>query len=103
MAVAAPASLLGDLLALPRPGHWPDLRARAEAALEGRDLPTTREEAWKYTDLKPLREFAFRPSAAPAPGAPAMLPEAPGTRIAFLNGAFAPHLSNLSALPPGVR
>lgn len=103
MAVAAPASLLGDLLALPRPAHWTELRARAEAALEGRDLPTTREEAWKYTDLKPLRDLAFRPSEASAPATPAMLPEAPGTRIAFLNGAFAPHLSNLSALPPGVR
>ncbi len=103
MAATASCPFFVEHLHSPRPPHWSDLRIRAEAALEGRDLPTLREESWKYTDLKPLQAHAFRTVEGALPKSPSVLPEAPGTRIAFLNGAFAPHLSNLSALPPGVR
>ncbi len=92
------------LLALPRPCEWTELRAQAETALAGAALPGTHEEAWKYTDLAPLRGLDFGPApAAEADIAPHILPEARGTRLVFVNGRYAPHASNVASLPPGVR
>ena len=104
MAVLAECTLLPDLLATPRPGAWESLRRAAEVRLETLDLPTTRDEDWKYTDLKALRELNFISGAAQEVEIQEhVLPEARGTRMVFVNGHFAPHLSNTSALPPGVR
>jgi Fe-S cluster assembly protein SufD len=104
MAALAECTLLPDLLASPRPGAWEPLRRAAEARLETLDLPTTRDEDWKYTDLKALRERTFIPGVALAGDIQEhILPEARGTRMVFVNGHFAPHLSCTSALPPGVR
>lgn len=92
------------LLALPRPCEWTELRERAEAALAGAALPTTRDEEWKYTDLAPLRELDLHPApAAEADIAPHILPEARGSRLVFVNGRYAPHASNVASLPAGVR
>ncbi len=101
---ATTCSLLPELLAAPLPPEWVPLRRAAEAALVGRELPTPRDEAWRYTDLASLRDLH------PVPGRPGkadldghVLPEAPGTRLVFVNGHLAPQLSNVSTLPPGVR
>lgn len=109
MSVAEASGLLAELLAGPRPAEWKALREAAEARLETQDWPSTRQEAWKYTDLKGLQEF--RP-AAELKGCTEgceqllgehLLPESRGTRLVFVNGRFSAHLSNTSALPPGVR
>jgi Fe-S cluster assembly protein SufD len=104
MAAPTACSTLPELLSAPRPAEWEPLRKAAETALETQELPTTRQEDWKYTDLKALRETSF------APGQPRevdlkerILPEARGTRLVFVNGHFDAHHSNVSALPPGVR
>lgn len=103
MSAATEASPLA-LLAAPRPADWAAVRAAAEVALQGRDLPTTRDEDWKYTDLKVFRALQSEPGAAvPVDIAAHILPEARGTRLVFVNGHFDPHASNTSALPPGVR
>ncbi|HCZ32870.1 MAG TPA: Fe-S cluster assembly protein SufD [Holophagaceae bacterium] len=102
--VAAGSSLLTDLLSGPRPSEWASLRQAAELRLAGRELPTTHEEDWKYTDLKALAQISF----TPAPGATVdisshLLPEMVGTRQVFVNGRHASHASCASAVPAGVR
>jgi Fe-S cluster assembly protein SufD len=103
-ALAVGSNLLVDLLSGPRPAEWETLRVEAEARLARRDLPTTADEDWKYTDLKALASLSF----GPAPRATVdisghLLPEMVGTRQVFVNGHHAPHASCASAVPAGVR
>ncbi len=74
-----------------------DARRRAAlAALNAVGLPTTRDENWKYANLRALERLSF----VPAPGGmavpdPAHLPgRIPGfARYVFVDGRFAPELS----------
>jgi Fe-S cluster assembly protein SufD len=74
-------------------------RAAALAALSEQGLPTTRDENWKYANLRPLEKLRFAP-APPAPR-PASLPATiPGfARCVFLDGRFATELSAAAAPP----
>ena len=102
--VAAGSSLLTDLLSGPRPAEWASLREAAELRLAGRELPTTHEEDWKYTDLKALAQISFKPAPeATVDISSHLLPEMVGTRQVFVNGRHAPHASCASAVPAGVR
>lgn len=83
-----------------------DLAARDAAAayLRAHGFPSTRDEAWKYTSLRPLDELALDMSASvgsvvlPALGA---LEGAP--RAVFVNGRLSPGLSRTgSCMRPGV-
>jgi Fe-S cluster assembly protein SufD len=104
MVTLTECSALPELLNAPRPAAWEPVRKAAEAALESQELPTTRHEDWKYTDLKRLRETHFVPGRhREVDIKDRILPEARGTRLVFVNGHFDPHHSNTSALPPGVR
>lgn len=98
------SNLLGDLLSGPRPAEWASLREAAELRLAGRELPTTSDEDWKYTDLKALAELSFGPALkATVDISSHLLPEMVGTRQVFVNGRHAPHASCASAVPAGVR
>lgn len=104
MTSAVAASLVQDLLALPRPEGWEGLRTAAESRAERLGLPSLKLEDWKYLDLSALAEKAF----APAPVAEVdirerILPEARGGRLVFVNGHPDPHHSCVSGLPAGVR
>jgi len=104
MATLMECSLLPDLLVAARPAEWTPLRQTAEARLETQGLPTTRDEDWKYLDLTLLRETSFVPGTlVDAELGDSVLSEVLGTRLVFVNGQFASHLSNTSSLPPGVR
>jgi len=104
MSTALASSLVGDLLALPRPEGWEGLRLAAEARAEKLSLPTTKQEDWKYLDLSPLSDLAFKPApAAEADIRDRILPEARGGRLVFVNGRPDPHHSCVSGLPAGVR
>ncbi len=97
-------SPMPELLDAPRPAGWENLRQAAERALEAQRFPTLKDEAWKYTDLKTLRETTFTPvPSASVDIREHILPEAKGTRLVFVNGRFDAHSSNVSALPAGVR
>ena len=104
MTLALTSSLLADLLGGARPAEGEALRLGAEGRLAGRDLPTTADEDWKYTDLKALASLSF----GQAPRATVdisghLLPEMVGTRQVFVNGHHAPHASCASAVQAGVR
>lgn len=81
----------------------PEQRKEAIQALAARGLPTTRDENWRYTNLRPLERARFAPVAATAAGsAPTLLlpsasdlpPKLDGfSRYTFVDGAFVPDLS----------
>jgi Fe-S cluster assembly protein SufD len=70
-------------------------------------LPTTHNEAWKYTALRTLDQRAFASSDALAtqhqidPAAFA-LPDVDGARLVFVNGTFRADLSECADLPQGL-
>src|SRR5712671_6951346 len=84
------------------------LRAAAFDRFQNSGLPNRRVEAWKYTDLRALMRDA-KPLAAPpdaaakarASNAGASLASIEARRIVFVDGAFAPELSDLADLEPG--
>lgn len=83
------------------------LREQALERFMGHGFPTPREEAWKYTDVRPIAKRRLRvPEAAPELPATALRPHLLGDeqvhRIVFLDGRFAPALSQLEGLPEGV-
>jgi Fe-S cluster assembly protein SufD len=81
--------------------HRQDALARFEAL----GFPTRRDEAWRFTDLKPLQRAVYAPGEEGARAAPDLTVwRYPGAahRIVLVNGRFAPGLSQIGALPKGV-
>ncbi len=72
-------------------------------------FPTTKDEDWRFTNVAPIGQTAFLPAADArrAVEARALEPFAfaglAAPRLVFVNGRFAPALSQLHGLPPGVR
>jgi Fe-S cluster assembly protein SufD len=76
----------------------PQLLAHRRNALQGllaRGLPTTRDENWRYANLRPLDKANFTPgTAAPAISASELPASIAGfARFVFVDGQFAPQLS----------
>jgi Fe-S cluster assembly protein SufD len=81
----------------------PAVRDAAAAAFREAGLPTLRDEAWKYTNLRALAETAFsEPLTEFADCAPllARLPTLAGSRLVFFDGRFR---ADLSTVPGIVR
>jgi Fe-S cluster assembly protein SufD len=76
------------------------LREAGWTAFARRGLPNRRVESWHYTDLKAALS---KPAGFAAPGATPVLPAPLGVRLVTLDGVFRPDLSDLSALPEGVK
>jgi len=73
-------------------------RREALEALLAAGLPSSRDENWKYANLRPLEKLRFSSalaSAADAPVSAAQLPDPVPhyARLVFVDGAFAPELS----------
>jgi len=89
-------------------GALADKRREAFARFEELGFPTRRDEAWRFTNLRPLQEFSPHPSspqrgAGRSEGAIAPYLFAGEThRIVVVNGRFAPTLSKPGSLPKGV-
>ncbi|MGH8294303.1 MAG: Fe-S cluster assembly protein SufD [Steroidobacteraceae bacterium] len=87
----------------------PERRNEAIQTLAARGLPTTRDENWRYANLRPLERVRFVPVAAAADAAAASTPATSSlparldgfARYTFVDGAFAPELSSatVTALP----
>jgi len=94
--------LAGHASAPARPHAWVnELRAAALERANALTLPTLREEDWRFTDLSPLYQLAFKPAApASAPLGlalePVIAPEA-RSRLVFIDGQFVLALSALAA------
>ncbi|MFO8037827.1 MAG: Fe-S cluster assembly protein SufD [Sodalinema sp.] len=82
------------------------IRDRHQARLDELALPTTRDEAWRFTDLSQLTQVEF--TAAPSPEVELqqieinLLREAPESRLVFINGVYRDRLSNRQGLPEGL-
>jgi Fe-S cluster assembly protein SufD len=80
-------------------------RTAALARFAELGLPTRREEAWRFTDLRPLQKIVYPPAAAGTRASDAHITQwrlAGATwRIVLVDGVFAPNLSSLADLPKG--
>jgi len=66
-------------------------------------LPTTRQEAWKWTNVAPIGRIPFDlPRRVEAPVDLFDL-DLGASRVVFIDGRWSPFLSELSLLPQGVR
>ncbi len=89
---------------------WPlhDVRSAAFERFNALGFPTVKDEAWRYTNPKPItdRIFALAPPASDRISADAIaaytLVETPCHQLVFVNGRFAPSLSSVGDLPDGV-
>lgn len=102
-------ALLSGTRTLPTapPGWLNERRSHALERANALSVPTTRDEAWRFTDLRPLVSGGYRPvESAGKPSADAvnamLVPEAT-VRLAFVDGVFVPGLSSTGSLPGGVR
>ena len=81
-------------------------REVALARFEALGLPTRRNEAWRFTNVRPLQRRVFAPAADDALAAPALddwlYPEKTH-RIVLINGHFSPEQSRIGDLPAGAR
>ena len=80
-------------------------RRQGAAAFRAGGFPSRRAEAWKYTDLAPLRDTRFGEALVAADALAALPAEAAGegARIVLLDGRFRADLARLDGLPAGVR
>lgn len=89
---------------------WLDEQQRnATAQLRAQPLPSSKDEAWRYTSLKGLLAQGFaRPDETITALQPEdldeiLIPDLDSHRIVLVNGRYAPELSALGDLPKGVR
>jgi Fe-S cluster assembly protein SufD len=106
---------LADAFALAKPklpgdGKVVALREAAFRRFDAQGLPHRRVEQWKYTDLRALmreaKPLAGAPNAAAkarAQSAGGLLADMDARRIVFVDGAFAPELSDLANLEAGLE
>jgi Fe-S cluster assembly protein SufD len=82
------------------------LREDAFAGFDAKGLPHRRLESWRYTDLRSLlreaRPLADGGTATDAVKARLASLKLDGLRLVLIDGAFAPELSTLDAIPEGV-
>jgi Fe-S cluster assembly protein SufD len=89
---------------------WLDTKREvARAQVRDHAIPTSKQEAWRYTSLKRLLEQGFVPAAEPITALQpedieeVLIPGLDAHRVVLVNGRYLPGLSNLGQLPPGVR
>lgn len=83
-----------------------EIRDRAESKVCKLAIPSTRDENWRFTDLSSLLDVRFQNSGSIKVTAPEIVPfllsETERSHLVFVDGVYAPDLSNLSGLPEGV-
>ena len=83
------------------------LRRDAIARFADLGLPTTRDEAWRFTNLAPIARTDFAPAApcklTTAALTPFLFPRLDCIQLVFVNGHYVDELSTQGALPAGVK
>jgi Fe-S cluster assembly protein SufD len=87
------------------PAWLRELRARGADRFSQLGFPTVRQEEWRFTNVAPIADTAFRlaekaPTNAVDCIARVAIPNA-AARVVILNGHFSPELSEVATLPPG--
>ncbi len=108
---AAVTSLVNSHAAQSCDPQWlGDKRSQALQHFEELGLPTTKLEAWKYTNLRALKKHNFVPSEAGAGAWTAeelvpwsMVDLDAAARLVFLDGRYQAALSSIGDLPEGVQ
>lgn len=91
------------------PGSVKALRVEGAEAFQTLGFPSTRDEEWRYTSVSSIATAHYDAAADRAVSTVDPTALAPYTfggtwpLVVFVNGRFAPQLSDLSALPDGVR
>jgi Fe-S cluster assembly protein SufD len=84
-------------------------REAARAKVRGQGIPTSKQEAWRYTSVKRLLEQGFVPAdeaitaLQPEDIEEVLIPGLASHRVVLVNGRYLPGLSQVGQLPPGVR
>jgi len=81
-------------------------RTAALEQVESLNLPTKRDEAWRYAPHKTLGQLTFGPVAAADPVAAdidGQIPDIDGPRLVIVNGVVNTALSRLDGAPAGIR
>jgi Fe-S cluster assembly protein SufD len=90
------------------PAWWTDLRAQAVDRLETLEVPTRKDEEWKFVKLGPLTGRSWNESKAASDDiardrvVERSLHESAGATLVFVNGRFSPGLSQLDEIPSSV-
>ncbi len=88
------------------PDPFADRRRQARDAFDAAGLPTTRHEAWKYTDLRPALTPDYRTAeggqATDADLDAAAIDGLDAARVVLVNGHYDADRSDLGGLPDGV-
>jgi len=85
------------------------IRAKGKERVNELTFPQPWFEDWRFTDLKPLTKFDFKPSADPAAYVKQLdiknmlVNEAEGQQAVFVDGWFSEELSDLNGLPDKVK
>ncbi len=92
----------------PLPGPLASLRDDAFGCFSRLGFPTTRLEAWRFTNVAPIAEMAFVLSADRVEYSQVALdalrvPRLGGAELVFVNGTYAPALSTTDGLPAGAQ
>lgn len=83
-------------------------RDAAKARVDVLNVPTSKQEGWRYTSLKRLLEQGFTQNAEAATAPPTaleqiLIPALDSHRILLINGRYVPTASVSEALPAGVQ
>lgn len=92
------------------PAWLRSIRREAIARFEALGFPDSRQEAWRFTDVKPIARTAFHLVTEPASNGwdraaveRLAFPGVEGERIVFLDGHYSPELSHHCPVPGAVR
>ena len=94
--------LTGQPQPVASPSAWLNkLRAAAVERVGALTVPTTRDEEWRFTDISLLTKMSFHPVQAAsnllAADVERFYIKEATTRLVFVDGVYAPHLSNIAA------
>lgn len=88
------------------PGWLRELRERGATRFSALGFPTVRQEEWRFTNVAPIADTAFRLAEKTPTNAAELTSRVKiadsAARIVILNGQFAPELSSLDKLPRGL-
>jgi Fe-S cluster assembly protein SufD len=88
-------------LAATQPSWLKELRAEAVERVGALKLPTSHDEAWRFTGISALAQQPFHPAGAPAALQPADIErfriDEAAIRLVFVDGVHAPRLSSIGA------